>query len=619
MSILDRNVKRGDLTFFKKGLKLAGDLGIWTEYFSNIPFSSCGIEEVRFHLGNKDEMLSLIEKEFGQSSINEESYFTYVQKDRADIYALKPIGLIYAVENMKSHIEHGQIFCGAVYNYPDKTFRAVKSFLPARKNADYFYELVDFCLSYGLNTIILEIGGAMEYMSHPEINEGWLEYCEKFKDYPGQSVEYQFSMDIPKNSIHWENGGGGVLSQREVKQLVEYCRQRGINIIPEQPTLSHCDYLLYKHKEFAERADDPTPDAYCPKNKDALKLSLDLLEEIIEVFRPEIVHIGHDELYTIGMCDRCKTEDPAKLFADDVNFYNRFLKEKNIKTMIWSDKLLNAKGKAGHEWGGSEQNAKRIDGTIKYHVPATYSCYDLIDEDVIIMHWYWMIDRKFDEYLLKKFKVCYGNFKGVEMVDADRRMMSAVNGFCVSNWAECKDELLQRNGVLFHIAYNNMMVWSGNFSEMNYGTDIQAVSEDLARYRSRKMQTESCIVFTHNTSTFQYHEDFVDGYFPVKDEDYAGKYELCFENGSRREIKLYYGYNLGYSGHSFEARLSDMYDGLTFDRQLFETTYRCVYDYDGKEMFYSYAVPLRNGERLVSWKFVPDKKFNVNIKSVTVR
>ena len=56
--------------------------------------------------------------------------------------------------------------------------------------------------------------------------------------------------------------------------------------------------------------------------------------------------------------------------------------------MIWSDKLLNAKGKAGHEWGGSEQNAKRDDGTFKYHVPATYKSYELLDKDVLIMHWY---------------------------------------------------------------------------------------------------------------------------------------------------------------------------------------------------------------------------------------
>lgn len=618
MSILDRNVKKGNNTAFKKGLKLTGDLGIWTEYFKGIPFSSCGIEEVRFHLIEKEEMRSLIEKEFEKSTVKEEGYLTLIGEKRADVYALCPIGLIYAVENIKSHIQNGKIFCGAVYNYPDKDFRALKAFLPARENIAYFYELIDYCLAYGLNAVVLEVGGAMEYITHPEINEGWLDYCKKFKAYPGQSVEYQFSMDIPKNSIHWENGGGGVLTQNEVRTLVAYCKERGMQVIPEQPTLSHCDYMLYNHNEFAERKEDPTPDAYCPKNEGVLQLSVELLEEIIQVFKPDIVHIGHDELYTVGICERCGKEDPAKLFADDVNFYNRFLKKKNIKTMIWSDKLLNAKGKAGHEWGGSEQNSKREDGTIKYHVPATYRCFEVIDPDVLIMHWYWMIDRNFDEYLLKKFKVCYGNFKGVEMLDADRRLKLNTYGFCVSNWAECKDELLQRNGVLFHIAYNSMMTWSGSFSADDYCNNILKVSSDMFRYNNSKSNASAYVLFTHNTDTFKFHEEFVDGFFPVKAEDFVGKYELIFEGGKKIEVPVYYGYNVGYSKNKLNAEISEMYDGYMFDKQLFETTFRCEYLVNGKEMFYRYKVPLDAREKLLSWKFISNGKFKVNVKSVEV-
>ena len=618
MSILDRNVKKGDHTTFKKGLKITGDLGIWTEYFKNIPFSSRGIEEIRFHLAEKEEMRSLIEKEFGKSTIKEEGYFTQISEKRADVYALRPIGLIYAVENMKSHIENGKIFCGAVYNYPDKDFRALKLFLPARDNIAYFYELIDYCLAYGLNAVVLEVGGAMQYKSHPEINEGWLEYCKKFKDYPGQSVEYQYSTDIPKNSIHWENGGGGVLTQDEVGRLVGYCKERGMRVIPEQPTLSHCDYMLYNHKEFAERKDDPTPDAYCPKNEGVLQLSIDLLEEIIRVFDPDTVHIGHDELYTVGICERCGKEDPAKLFADDVNFYNRFLKSKHIKTMIWSDKLLNAQGKAGHRWGGAEQSHERKDGTIKCRVPATHRCYDLIDQDVLIMHWYWMIDRGFDEYLLKKFDVCYGNFKGVEMLDADRRLKLNTYGFCISNWAECKDELLQRNGVLFHIAYNGMMVWNGDFSAEDYRGNVLKVSSDMVRYRDGKSEAAAFVLFTHNTETFKFHEEFVDGVFPVKAEDFIGKYELVFESGKKIDVPIYYGYNIGYFKNELKAEISEIYDAYTFDRQLFETTFRCEYVIYGEEMFYRYKVPLAARERILSWKFVSNGKFKVNIKSVEV-
>lgn len=120
MSILDRNIKKGEITFFGKELNLTGDLGVWTEYFKNIPFSSCGIEEVQFHLENIDIINQLAQKEFSQTSKSDECYLTFIQKNRIDVYAVKPIGLIYAVENIKSHIENGAICCGTIFNYPDK-------------------------------------------------------------------------------------------------------------------------------------------------------------------------------------------------------------------------------------------------------------------------------------------------------------------------------------------------------------------------------------------------------------------------------------------------------------------------------------------------------------------
>jgi hexosaminidase len=37
-----------------------------------------------------------------------------------------------------------------------------------------------------------------------------------------------------------ENGNGGFITQDEVRQIVDYCRERHIEIIPEAPCFSHC-------------------------------------------------------------------------------------------------------------------------------------------------------------------------------------------------------------------------------------------------------------------------------------------------------------------------------------------------------------------------------------------
>ena len=42
----------------------------------------------------------------------------------------------------------------------------------------------------------------------------------------------------------------------------------------------------------------------------------DLIDEIVEVVKPaRYVHMGHDEVYVIGVCERCRNRSPADLRA----------------------------------------------------------------------------------------------------------------------------------------------------------------------------------------------------------------------------------------------------------------------------------------------------------------
>ncbi len=52
--------------------------------------------------------------------------------------------------------------------------------MPAPDDLDSFYRTVDLLLSLRYNTIIIEVGGAME----SEINSAWIDYCISYR--PGQ-------------------------------------------------------------------------------------------------------------------------------------------------------------------------------------------------------------------------------------------------------------------------------------------------------------------------------------------------------------------------------------------------------------------------------------------------
>ena len=118
---------------------------------------------------------------------------------------------------------------------------------------------------FKFNSIMIEIGGAMEYKRHPEINEGWIKYCEEMSEYSGKTTKIQdYTYPWYKNAIHMENGGGNFLTQEEVRDLADYCRERMLEVIPEVPSLGHCDYLMMGHMDIAERPEDPYADTYCP-------------------------------------------------------------------------------------------------------------------------------------------------------------------------------------------------------------------------------------------------------------------------------------------------------------------------------------------------------------------
>lgn len=108
-----------------------------------------------------------------------------------------------------------------------KIERWLKLYLPAPDEESLleFYRLIRMAASFGYNTLMLEIGGAMEYATHPEINEGWLDYARVMNEYPGKTLKIQHGCRWEKNSIHTENGGGRVLSKKTLREIAEFCRK----------------------------------------------------------------------------------------------------------------------------------------------------------------------------------------------------------------------------------------------------------------------------------------------------------------------------------------------------------------------------------------------------------
>lgn len=512
-----------------------------------------------------------------------------------------------------------------IWDWPESSCRGVKIFTPHRNEIGDFKALVDMMMYFRHNTLMMEVGGAMEYKRHPEINEGWEVYASVLSEYSGKAREVQENRyPWRKNAIHVDNGGGSYLTQEEVKELIAYANERGISVIPEVPSSSHCDYMLIRHPELAERPEDPYPDTFCPSNPASYELLFDILDEVIEVFKPEVINIGHDEFYSINVCDRCRKRlmEAYDIFAEDVIKIHDYLAAKKVKTMLWCDKLMNVLTENGANFGGAlnmvyfQWNTK---GKLLGIIPPVWPARNKLPKDIICLNWFWSFGEKYDGEI-KDFPALFGNFRGEQMTGYRKRCGSNIHGGMCSNWAATKPVYLQRNRIYFSMAYNEVLFWNGDYDDNDDGQFEQtckSVFEELQRYKYVRPNPgdNRYIEVVHTTDRTHWYHEFVDGEFAFgqkyEDNYYLGSYDIEYADGTCEHSRIYLGEHISsedlpWFGGSVAEEGSSANPGERTARihnKLCEVAYTTVPQHIDGKIYYKYL--LENPR--------PDKK----IKNVT--
>lgn len=475
---------------------------------------------------------------------NAEAY-ALVISEKIELFGASENALIFAVSTLNQLLEENELRKGTIFDYPDKAVRGYRVFIPGRKSFKAFCEVVDSMVYYKYNSIILEVGGAMEYKRHPEINEKWVEFCKEVhkSPYEAQRIQHQTHPEWLKNSIHADNGGGEFITQEELSELLDYCRERGLEVIPEIPCLSHSDYIVMAHPELNERVEDTYPDTYCPSNPKTYELLFDIMDEVIEVFKPKYVHIGHDEMYTLAQCDLCRGKDPVDLYVGDIIKINDYLKARGIRAIMWCEKLFQTH--ISDEWPGGGSAMP------KWGVPALYNCRGRIPKDVLLLHWYWsLVDFEDEQAVIDLgYEMLFGNFAAISLDDYRKHSTRINGGFC-SNWGSFEYPYMQRNGQNLSLVCNAYVFWNSNYDSDQKSELLKKASERLHSDYLKKfcLEASSLIEIEHTTTAYIKHLPFYDGYFIVDDEWLLGNYVVSYEDGTTAKLPVLYGNNICHCG-----------------------------------------------------------------------
>ncbi|MFC6763796.1 family 20 glycosylhydrolase [Natrinema soli] len=141
-------------------------------------------------------------------------------------------------------------------------------------------------------------------------------------------------------------------SSADVAELVDYAGRRGIKIVPEIDMPAHARHILETYPELQCTVEDgdASERTICLGNRETIEFVETLLEEVIERFPFDVVHIGGDEWEMLGHSwDEC-VDCRAKMAADGsetatehfyafVRHIHEFLEEHDRRTTLWNDQI----------------------------------------------------------------------------------------------------------------------------------------------------------------------------------------------------------------------------------------------------------------------------------------
>jgi hexosaminidase len=129
---------------------------------------------------------------------------------------------------------------------------------------------------------------------------------------------------------------GGFYTQAEVRDVVEYARQRHVTIVPEIEMPGHSTAALVAYPEFScTGASKEVPatwgvfeDVYCPGKEETFRFLENVLDEVMALFPSKVIHIGGDEVPKDHWkaCASCQKRMQAEGLKDERELQSYFIK-----------------------------------------------------------------------------------------------------------------------------------------------------------------------------------------------------------------------------------------------------------------------------------------------------
>ncbi|PID28731.1 MAG: beta-N-acetylhexosaminidase [Candidatus Cloacimonadota bacterium] len=349
-------------------IKLPKNLSIYIENFENYKFSTF-IKDLysKFNIGFKRDSKFKIDLELN-SSLSHESYILDIDES-ITIKSKEEKGFLYGLLSLI------QLFDESIFDSDREELKLKKIYIEDKPSlgyrgmhldvsrhffkADFIKKYIDILAFYKLNSFHWHLtddnGWRVEIKKYPKLQE--------ISAWRAPRTGSWLSREEEKEGE--ERSYGGYYTQDEIREIVEYAKDRSIEIIPEIEMPGHSVEVIAAYPElgcFNQKVTVPTgsywpnDDIFCGGKEEVFTFIENVLDEVIPLFPSKYFHIGGDEACKTNWdkCPLCKKRMEEHGLKDSKELQSYFIKR--------IEKFLNSRGKDLLGWdeileGGLAPNA----------------------------------------------------------------------------------------------------------------------------------------------------------------------------------------------------------------------------------------------------------------------
>ena len=302
-----------------------------------------------------------------------EAYELSVTRRGVRIRVSSPSGEFYArqtLDQMTCGGRHKQIPCCVINDAPRFIYRGLHVDVSRHfRSVDFLKKQIDAMAMFKMNRMHLHLtdaaGWRLQIDAYPRLTSfaawrpqpAWKEWWAGKRLYADEGEEGSF---------------GGYYTKEQMRELVEYARERHIEVIPEIEMPSHSEEVLAAYPELGCSSQAYKDSDFCVGNEAVFEFLETVLTEVMDVFPSKYIHIGGDEAgkQHWKTCPKCqhRMKDEGLAGVDELQSHmirriERFVNSKGRHIIGWDEILQGglAPEATVMSWRGTEGGIKAME------------------------------------------------------------------------------------------------------------------------------------------------------------------------------------------------------------------------------------------------------------------